>query len=1132
MSEEAVRVLIVDDDREDAELVEELLAETSTATFQVLWVGTYEEGLDAIQDPAVDLCLLDYRLGARTVLDFLRERRVRARGIPIIVLTGEGSAELDREAMRAGAADYLPKGDLTTSLLERAIGHAIERARRVRDEARIRFQAELLNAVGQAVIATDARGIVTYWNRAAERTYGWSTEEALGRDILELAPTETSRDDAERIMETLREGGTWSGELEVRGREGRPFPALISNAPILDEWGEFIGIVGVSSDISERKSTELALRERVKELRTLHAAGQILNRRDISIRERLERIVEEIPNGWTVPAATEARLTLGGRSIATAGFRETPWMLAAVVPSDDTGQDGLIEVALTRELPERGEGPFLAEERELVEHLGLVVGETVARERASQLLSQTLSSLEEAVVILDSVGDERRVRFVNPAAERMFGYPRGEFVGDIPEKAHPTRESFEKFGAQAAAALAESGVFRGTFTLRRKDGTLFQAEQTVSLLDPQRGIEGGVVTAVRDVTQRVQMEDALRDSEERFRQIAEHIDDVFWITPPDKSRMDYVSPAYAKVWGRPPGDLYEDPASWTDAIIPEDRARIAEATQRQPDGQYDETYRIRRPDGEVRWVHERAFPVTDDEGRVARIVGVAEDVTERRMAEERFRVLGEEMADVIIVIAPDGRVLFASPSVEWMTGYSARDFVDTNVLEVVHADDREAVRGLLTAVAATPEQTVRAEFRLLRKDGQSREVESVARNLLLHPAVRGIVVTTRDVSERHVLERRVRQGQKMEAIGRLAGGIAHDFNNILTVIRSETELLLLEHPDTPWAEDLEVIRSAADRAATLTNQLLAFSREQVLRPRLVELGEVVRNFATVIERVVGETVSVGFDLPSGLESVQVDPDQLEQVVLNLVLNARDAMPQGGRLMVSTGRDELDEDALEDLPGLTPGRYVVLRVADTGTGMSPEITGRIFDPFFTTKPKGKGTGLGLAMAYGFMKQSGGGIHVDTEVGEGSTFHLRFPVAGPTVEASPGEKAEPAIETGVVLLVEGDPAVREVTRRVLERGGFAVRAASDAQQALEILDAGDVIDLVLTDLSLPGRNGHSVAARALDLAPDRPVLIMSARVEGAAESQNRGHLERVAYLEKPFTRDTLIEAVRSALAGGTR
>jgi PAS domain S-box-containing protein len=739
-------------------------------------------------------------------------------------------------------------------------------------------------------------------------------------------------------MDSLRAGGTWSGEFIVRRPDGRTFPALVTNAPIHDDTGAPIGIVGVSSDISDRKATEDALQERVKELRTLHVTGQLLNRSDLTIRERLDRIVAEIPTGWSVPSATGARLTLQGRSVATEGFRETRWMLSAPVPVAGDGRpDGVLEVALTRDITDGGASPFLPEEVELIEHLGLLIGETVSRERAGQMLSQTLSSLEEAVVILDSLGTDRRVRYVNPAAERMFGYERDEFVGGIPEHAHPSRESFERFGAMATESLEAGQPFRGTFTLRRKDGSLFEAEQTVSLLDPQRGIEGGVVTAVRDVTRQVRAETALRESEERFRQIAEHIQAVFWITPPDKSRMEYVSPAYTKVWGTSPEALYRNPESWLESVLPEDRARVAEAATRQADGQYDETYRIRRPDGGIRWIHDRAFTVADESGQVTRIVGVAEDITDRRLAEERFRVLGEEMADVIIVIAPDGRVLFASPSVEGLTGYPHRDFLGMNALDIIHADDRERVGEILASVAAEPEQSARAEYRLMRRDGRMLEVESVARNLIHHPAVRGIVVTTRDVSERLVLERRIRQGQKMEAIGRLAGGIAHDFNNILTVIRSETELLLEEQSES-IAEDLEVIRAAADRAAVLTSQLLAFSREQVLRPRLVELGAVVRNAAPIIERVAGERTKVTYDLPDGLDQVQVDPDQLEQVILNLVMNARDAMPSGGTLTLSTGVDELDAAALENLPGLTPGRYAALRVADTGTGMAPDSWG--------------------------------------------------------------------------------------------------------------------------------------------------------------------------------------------------
>ncbi len=1124
MPPEVVKVLIVSGARADGEMAAGLLEDGSTTTFHPILVETYGKGVDAIEEAVFDACLVDYHLGERTGLDFLRDSRVQARDVPIIMLTGEDSPELDREAMRAGAADYLPKSELTSSLLVRSVAHAVERARRVRDEARVRFQADLLDAVGEAVISTDLRGVVTYWNRAAERTYGRAASEAIGRNIIDLTPIDAAREESERIMDTLRAGGTWSGEFMVRRPDGRTFPALVTNAPIHDDTGALIGIVGVSSDISDRKATEDALQERVKELRTLHAAGQLLNRSDLSVRERLERIVAEIPAGWSVPSATGARLTLQGFSVATEGFRETRWMLSAPVPmAGDSRPDGVLEVALTRD-SEGDASPFLPEELELIEHLGLLIGETVSRERAVKTLSQTLSSLEEAVVILDSLGPDRRVRYVNPAGERMFGYEIDEFVGGTPEDAHPSRASFERFGSMATASLEAGNPFRGTFTLRRKDGSLFEAEQTVSLLDPQRGIEGGIVTAVRDVTRQVKAEAALRESEERFRQIAEHIQAVFWITSPDKSRMEYVSPAYSKIWGTPAEALYRNPESWLESILPEDRVRVAKAATRQADGQYDETYRIRRSDGGIRWIHDRAFTVADESGRVTRIVGVAEDITDRRLAEERFRVLGEEMADVIIVIAPDGRVLFTSSSVEGLTGYPQREFLGMNALEIIHPEDRERVGEILASVADEPERSARAEYRLMRKDGRKLEVESVARNLIQHPAVRGIVVTTRDVSERLVLERRIRQGQKMEAVGRLAGGIAHDFNNILTVIRSETELLLLEEPEESIAADLEVIRAAADRAAVLTSQLLAFSREQVLRPRLVELGAVVRNFAPVIERVVGDSSKVTYDLPEGLDKVQVDPDQLEQVILNLVMNARDAMPSGGALTLSTGVDELDAAALENLPGLTPGRYAALRVTDTGTGMTPEVLGRVFDPFFTTKPKGRGTGLGLAMAYGFMKQSGGGIHANTRVSRGTTFHLRFPV-------SPQRADDPRPEVGatdagdfvtrVVLLVEDEPGVREVTRRVLERGGFAVLPAADAQEAIAFLAADQPIDLVLTDLSLPG-SGESVVYRTRELRPEVPIVIMSGQARGDGDMG-----DATSYLQKPFTRDVLLQAVRAAL-----
>lgn len=1141
MKQDLIRVLIVDDDEEDAELVADLLSEATFALFTTTWTDTYEGALEKLEADAFDVCLVDYQLGARSGLAFLKDAAVQSVGIPVILMTGQGTIELDVEAMRSGAADYLPKRDLTVALLERVVHHAVQRAKRADDARHIRFQASLLDAVGQAVIATDVEGRVTYWNRAAEEIFGWTQEEVIGRDIVDLTPGGKTRSDAEEVMAGLRQGQSWRGEFELRRKDGSTFPALVTNAPIRGEDGTLTGIVGVTSDISERIRMEDALRERVKELRTLNTVGHEMNRRDVPLGERLRTVVDAIPGGFRWPEITEARIVLGERSLETVGFGEASdaHRLSSVVRAGATEEEGRLEIVLRGTLPIETSDPFFPEERELVSNLARTIGETVARERATHMLSQTFASLEEAVVIVDSLGDARRVRYVNPAAERMFGLSWNEFIGRTPEFAHPSRESFERFGHLATEQLETGASFSGTFTLRRKDGTLFQAEQTVSVLDPQRGLEGGVVTVVRDVTRREAAESALRESEERFRQLAEHINDVFWVTSPSKDRLEYVSPAYEKIWGRPLEALYADSSTWTDAILADDRARIVEAASRQADTPYDVNYRIRRPDGSIRWIHDRAFIVRNEDGEVVRLLGVAEDVTDRRMAEERFRVLGEEMTDVVIVIAPDGRVMFASPSVQWLTGYTPHDLTDRNILDLIHPDDLDDVLDLLQELGEQPKETLRAEFRLVRADGTSRDVESVARNLRDHPAVRGIVITTRDVTERLVLERRLRQVQKMEAVGRLAGGIAHDFNNILTVIRSETELLLLEHDDAPIADDLEVIRTAADRAATLTSQLLAFSREQVLRPRTVELAEVVRDVAPMTDRVVGERIRVRNELERDVDPVHIDPDQLQQVVLNLVLNARDAMPGGGTLTISTDLEDLAQEDLIDLPGLTPGRYAVLRVADTGSGMSQETAARIFDPFFTTKPTGKGTGLGLAMAYGFMKQSGGGIHVETRLGEGSTFSLRFPLsrelgddapAGQAPKASAAgavEPSRPSNTLGTILVVDDEPGVRNVTRRVLERAGFEVAAAGDVEEAVAALDQRGPFDLVLTDLYLPGGNGKDVAGRARERLPGVPVVLMSGYSERSEQDELLQQAGITDYLSKPFTRDQLLDAVRSAL-----
>ncbi len=1253
------RVLVLDEDRQDVEFLRELLHEVSRPPPSLLWAPSYEAALEMLRKEAVDVCLVDFQLGARNGIDFISDEEVRERGVPVILMTGRGSPDVDRKAMRAGAVDYLPKDSLTGAGLERSLRYAVERVRRERaearvrallgrmqevvgivgpdgrvdfvspsvrrvlgldpgdllgehvltfvhpedrpgveaewnrivaapgrratlrhrlldgqggsrivetvaenllsdrdvrgvvissrdvthrvgDEDRLRFQARLLDAVGQAVAASDPQGRITYVNPAAARLFGGSPEEAVGREVgdLWLDPREHPLL-PQRVAEAV-DGGTWSGEVEAKGRDGSPFPAFLwlSLLPGGAEGGE--GLIWIFSDVSELRSAEAALRERVKELRVLSQATELLNRQEEPLERRLARFVDLLPPGWLHPESTEARLQLGDRVHQTPGFRETPWIRSAEVLGH--AERGRLEVVRTAEIPPCEEA-FLPEEEELLENLARIVSDVVGRDSLLRLSTEVFATVHEAVLVVDGSQGGRGVRYVNRAAERMFGWSAEELIGGDTRRLHEDDESFRRFGQESQAAMNERGAFQGTFRLRRKDGTLFQAEQTVTYLRPELGHAGGAVSVVRDISERKEAEERLRQSEERFRQIAEHIEDVFWVTSAEKRVMEYLSPAYERIWGRGREEAYRDPASWIESVHPSDRERVASAVDRQALGPYQEEYRILRPDGTERWILDRGFPVRGADGGVERIIGVARDITEQKRAEARFGALIQEIGDVIYVLDRAGVVLTSTPSVHTVSGYLSTEFVGRSALDLVHPEDRDAVREGLDEAADHPGTTVRVDHRILTRSGEVRHIESVARSLLGDPAVEGILVTSRDITERVSLERQVRQMQKMESVGRLAGGIAHDFNNILTVIRSQTDLLLMEPEAASMAEELSLIQGAADRAANLTGQLLAFSRDQVLQPRMVDLREVVRSSGRLLERIIGADVRVLHRLEEEVPLVRVDPGQLEQVLLNLAVNARDAMPQGGVLTLAVTHEEVGEALATSLPGLSPGFHVTLSVADTGTGMTEEVRQRVFEPFFTTKEKGKGTGLGLAMVYGTVKQSGGSIHVESSPGQGAVFRLRFPVPEEASEAkaslpiSPSAPEGPPPERVVrrgpsggpvrVLVVEDDPAVRRAVVRVLARSGIEVTEAEDADSALGALEETEGFDLILTDLVLPGADGLRLIQQIRDLRPEARLLVMSGYAHGTFGSGSSLPPD-LPFLQKPFSPSTLLARVHAELS----
>ena len=504
-----------------------------------------------------------------------------------------------------------------------------------------------------------------------------------------------------------------------------------------------------------------------------------------------------------------------------------------------------------------------------------------------------------------------------------------------------------------------------------------------------------------------------------------------------------------------------------------------------------------------------------------------------RISERRFRALVEESWDAIALFAGDGTILYGSPATTRLLGYDLTEFVGRNAMELIHSDDRAGVLVRLQEVMAAPRARVHVAARVRHKNGNWRYLEGVFTNLLDDPSVGAIVNNYRDVTDRRILEEQVMLAQKMEAIGRLAGGVAHDFNNILTAIGGYSDLLLADlPPNDRRRHDVEEIHQATQRAAALTQQLLAFSRRQVLQPKVINLNALVPDIEKLLRRLIGEDILFVTVLHPSLGNVRADPGQLEQVIVNLAVNARDAMPDGGRLTIETRNVELDEAYAAEHPAVKPGRYVMLAVTDTGVGMDEETKARIFEPFFTTKVRGKGTGLGLATVYGIVQQTGGHIWPYSEPGRGTTMRVYLPrVDAPADPIEHPRDAAPETLRGseTILVVEDEAPVRAVTRQLLERNGYTVLEAPDGPSALALVDGeagGRHIDLLLTDVIMPGMSGRELAAQLNERRPNVRVLFMSGYTDDAVV--RHGMLEPgLAYLEKPFRPTALLRKVRGVL-----
>jgi PAS domain S-box-containing protein len=765
--------------------------------------------------------------------------------------------------------------------------------------------------------------------------------------------------------------------------------------------------------------------------------------------------------------------------------------------------------------------------------VALATDVTELREAQRQL--RHLVSLSPSVLYTLAVdADGFRVTGASDNFERLFGHRLADLLtpGWWASTIHP--EDREAAFGQAARVLTEGRVVH-QYRFRRSDGAWrWVRDEMLKVSGDGEPLE--IAGAVSDVTSEHELEEQLGESRARFERAFADAPVGMAIVSLDE-RFLAVNDALCRILGYPAARLLE--LSVPDVTHPDDLAAEAARKADLAGGaaSFEMEKRYLRADGSVVWGALSVSVVRDPAGQPRYLIGQLEDVTERhealealRRSEERFRELIENSPDLLAVFDADGRVAYASPAALKTLGHTAGSLLGRPSTDVVVPEDAQRAMVFLGGLAQVPGSTGHIELQMRRADGSPLVFDALVRNLLHVPAIGGFVVNARDVTAERRLERQMRDSQKLESVGRLAGGVAHDFNNLLVGILGYADLLEQGiRAGHPSLDDLAEIRKAGERARDLTSQLLAVARRQVTEPRVIDVNEVLRESEKLLRRVLGEDIDLAVFLEPATWPVLIDPSGFQQVVLNLAVNARDAMPGGGKLTIETVNVMVEDEYLLTHADASAGPHVLVAISDSGDGMTPEVQANAFEPFFTTKPAGSGTGLGLATVYGIVRQAGGHIELYSEPGRGTSFKLYLPRTDVELVVRP-ERPAPSVRRGgseTILVAEDDRIARELVVRVLADAGYRVIAATNGPDAIGLARSTEgPIHLLLTDVVMPGLSGRQVADAITDERPAVKVLYASGYTENTIV--HHGVLDPgIRFLRKPFTPAALLDMIRAVL-----